>query len=145
MRQNLHSLSALLLILVFAGCVGADNVTPSTVNTPTGTFTGQFRRVHKNSSTNKLDTLKANLTLSLSTTTGYAVTGDTTSLHAGSSGAWSVNDTYITFIDNTLQKTGVPVKIHLNGSYTYGYDGKSLQMLTTFADTLAFQYDLVKN
>ena len=143
MRKILYLVPMALMAL--SSCLGTSTTpAPSSVNTPTGTFTGQFRRVHKNPATNKVDTLKANLTLTLSTATGYAVTGDTTSLHAGSNGIWTINDTYITFVDNTLQRTGTPVKIHLNGSYPYGYDGSKLQFLTTFADTLAYQYDLVK-
>ena len=144
MRKLLYFFPFALLAL--SSCLSTPDVTPTiTVGSPSGNFTGTFRRVHRNTLTNKYDTLKANLMLSLSTTAGYAVTGDTTSLHAGSKGQWGVSSNYLSFIDYTLQGTGTPKKIHLNGNYTYGYDGKLLQFYATFADTLAYQYDFTKN
>ena len=80
-------------------------------------------------------------------TTGFAVTGDTTTLHAGSHGGFIVNNSFtsIDFIDLTYPKTGMPTKTHLNGVYNYAYDGTNLLMTAYGAlDTLSLIYTLKK-
>lgn len=142
MKLNLLPV-CLLAILILSSCVGNKSAAP--VPVPAGNFTGEFRRVHI-SKTGVHDTLKANIQLSLDLTTGFAVTGDTLTVHAGSHGGYAISANYIQFNDITYPKTGTPSKIHLNGAYEYYYDGSSVfQMVTsTLPDTLSFQYDLKK-
>ncbi|MDB5009111.1 MAG: hypothetical protein JWQ84_870 [Mucilaginibacter sp.] len=132
-----------LLIVVFAsGCIGNKNSAPAPL-IPSGTFAGQFRRVHLNQTTGKRDTLSANIILTMNTTTGYAVTGDTTKLHAGSHGAYAIASSYIQFNDLTYSASAPQTKIHLVGTYQYYYDGTIFQMAGNSAlDTLSYQYDL---
>jgi hypothetical protein len=139
----LYSLFAITILA--SGCMGGKN-NPTPVNYPSGTFTGQFRLIHTNLLTGKHDTSAANIQLTMSTATGYQVTGDTSTLHAGSKGAYAINAGYIDFQDATLPKTGTPKKTHLNGTYEYYYDGSSVfQMIpASSTDTLALQYDLKK-
>jgi len=139
----LYSLFSIAILA--SGCLGSKN-TPTPNNYPSGTFTGQFRLIHTNSSTGKHDTSSANIQLTLSTATGYKVTGDTLTLHAGSYGAYAINTNYISFQDITMPKIGTPKKTHLNGAYQYYYDGSSVfQMIpASSSDTLALQYDLKK-
>ena len=134
----------LLLIIVFgSGCVNTkNNNTP--VPVPAGTFTGTFRKIHQTAKTGKLDTASAAIQITLNTTTGFTVTGDTTTLHAGSYGGYAIASTFIEFNDVTLPKIGVPVKIHLNGAYQYYFDGTVFQMLSNPSDTIAYQYDMKK-
>jgi len=132
-----------LLLLSITGCLKS-NSDPSNVVIPTGTFAGQFTRVHLHPATGKLDTIKANLTLTMSTTAGYAISGDTT-LHAASHGGYAVDGLNIAFSDQTLpaspnNTTPVPTKVHLNGVYSYAYNGSALQIAFS-SDTLAFFYN----
>ena len=110
---------------------------------PEGKFAGVFRRIHLNPATNKLDTATANIALSLSSATGYAVTGDTTTLHAGSNGSYVADGTYLQFIDKTLpaNSTKTPTKVHLAGVYKYLYGGSTLEMGIS-NDTLSYYYNL---
>ncbi|OKS85308.1 hypothetical protein RG47T_0752 [Mucilaginibacter polytrichastri] len=113
---------------------------------PSGNFSGQFRVVHRNPTTGKLDTTKkSNLVLTISTATGYKITGDTVLYHAGSYGDFSMNSAYIQFIDKTIpaNATGILPKIHLSGTYQYAYDGTNFQIQAA-NDTLAYQYVLKK-
>ncbi|WCT13996.1 hypothetical protein [Mucilaginibacter jinjuensis] len=122
-----------------------NDTTPTPV--PTGTFSGEFRVVHLNPLTQKLDTTKrSNLTLTISQSTGYKVTGDTVLYHAGSYGDFALNGTYIQFIDKTVpaNATGTLPKIHLAGTYQYIYDGTNFQFQAA-SDTLAYQYILKKS
>jgi hypothetical protein len=140
MKLKLNYLFPLLMLLIIlVGCV-KNNVPP--VVLPTGTFTGTFTRIHLNPVNNKLDTIKANLTLTLSAATGFAVTGDTTR-HAGSHGSYAVDGQNIAFSDATLpaNSTTIPAKIHLNGLYGYNYSSPSLQIGFS-SDTLAVLYNL---
>jgi hypothetical protein len=139
----LYSLFA--VIILASGCIGNKN-TPTPTNYPSGTFTGQFRLIRTNITTGVHDTSAANIQLSLNTSTGFQVTGDTSVLHAGSHGAYAINSSYIEFQDATYPKTGTPKKTHLNGIYQYYYDGSSVfQMLTASSlDTLVLEYDLKK-
>ena len=131
----------LLLALLTTACVKSNNNNPQ-VPLPTGTFTGQFMRIHKNQTTVP-DTIKANLDLSLSQTTGFAVTGDTT-IHAGSHGSYAANAYYIQFVDQTYSATQPSPKYHLQGVYNYAYDGTQLDIYINYADTLSFQYTFKK-
>jgi hypothetical protein len=135
-------ISSVLLLLV-SSCI-KDNSNNNIV-IPTGVFAGQFSRVHLNLKTNKLDTLKANITLTLSAVTGYIISGDTTN-HAASHGPYSADGQNMYFTDKTLPLYPVstappPVKTHLNGIYLYSYNSSALQ-LSLVTDTLAFYYNM---
>lgn len=137
-------LSALFLATLFiVGCVGdkAANPTPA----PLGNFSGQFRLLHRARGASKIDTTKATLQLSLAIDGTFTVFGDTAVVHAGSKGKYAVSDAYLGFQDVTYPVTGRPAKAHLNGYYSFYYDGTSvLQMVANSSDTLAVQYDLKK-
>ena len=142
MKIKLNYFIPFLAVLI-TGCTKL-NDQQSTVPLPTGTFSGQFLRVHVNTSTLKYDTVKANLQLSLSATTGFKVTGDTT-LHAGSYGSYAVNTYLIQFNDQTINTPSLSTKYHLNGVYNYEYNGTQLDIFATYADTLSYQYILTKS
>lgn len=137
---------SLLLILV-AGCVkNGLNAGPDTNNYPypLGTFQGKFTRIHKNETTLKYDTATANIQLVLSTSTGYAVTGDTVIVHAGSYGSFSENQYNIAFNDATYPTMGFPVKTHLAGVYLYTLNGLNFKITGTDGDSLSYTYDLTR-
>ena len=126
-------------LLIAGGCMKTNNDdTPKPV--PTGTFTGKFLQLRKKATGTGYDSVKADLTLTLNTTTGFTITGDTTQ-HAGSLGNYALDASYIAFDDKTKPSS----KIHLKGYYLYGYDGTNLQLQQTFADTLGLFYILKKN
>ena len=134
------------VLLLIAGC--STKYTPTPVILPSGTFSGPFVVIHLNSQTNKKDTTSANIVLTMSATTGYAVTGDTTTLQAGSRGSYIADGQYIQFIDLTLPsgtttvKTSPSGKNHLNGVYQYLYDGTNFQLFASSADTIGYNYML---
>lgn len=142
-----HKLLYLLLLLMIlgAGCGKTSNTAPS-LYAPDGSYSGQFRLLHRHTNKDHFDTLKANITLTLKNSDGtYSVTGDTTTLHAGSFGTYGINNLAVNFTDKTYPSTGTPTKVHLNGLYQLYYDGSIFQMLSYSADTLSYQYDLKKN
>jgi len=121
--------------------------TPTPFNVPNGNYSGRFWALHKNTTTGHYDTTKkANLLLYISTASGYKVTGDTATAHAGSFGDFAMDPNYIQFVDKTLTNTGVVAnKVHLNGVYQYYYDGSNVfQLQQAYSDTLVYQYDLRK-
>ena len=143
MRRLIYIIPAFLLL---TGCLKSKDTTPTPFNVPNGNYTGRFWALHKNA-TGKYDTTKkANLQLYISTSSGYKVTGDTATVHAGSYGDFAMDPNYIQFVDKTLANTGVvPNKVHLSGIYQYYYDGSLVfQLQQAYADTLVYQYDLKK-
>jgi hypothetical protein len=145
MKKNL--LYTLLIFLALAsGCAKETVDSSTTVPVPSGTFTGQFRLLHRSTDKVPFDTTSANIVLTLTTPAyTYTVTGDTSTLHAGSYGGYSLNSTEILFTDKTYPTSGVPKKTHLNGLYLYYYDGSTFQMLAYSSDTLSLEYDLKKS
>jgi hypothetical protein len=145
MKHKLLLLSAAVL-LVGASCkkVIVPTTTPPALS---GTFSGQFLFVHRQTTAYPYDTLKANVILTLqSSGNTFTVTGDTTTVHAGSYGIFTSNTSYVVFIDKTYPTDGTnPKKIHLAGTYQYYYDGSILQMLAFPNDTSAYEYSLKKN
>ncbi|HEY4328042.1 MAG TPA: hypothetical protein VGN20_28920 [Mucilaginibacter sp.] len=146
MKRNLvYLLSLLTLTAVVAGCAKK----PATINyqqtLPVGNFTGKFVRLHLTHATGKIDTVNANLLLSLDASGNFVVTGDT-SLHAGSMGKYGfgVTDDLI-FTDKTLSATGTPTKSHLSGDYQFTYNSGLLEMLKLVSDSLSYQYQFTKN
>jgi hypothetical protein len=112
----------------------------------TGTYTGTFRSLHRKDYNSPFDTLKATIVLNLNSTSGaFAVTGDTTTLHAGSHGTYLTNSGLIQFSDLTATTSNKSTKVHLNGVYQYATDGQSLQIsASTTYDTLRYQYTLAR-
>jgi hypothetical protein len=144
MKNNLLYLVPLLLVLA-SGCANQNIPAPAPALTPQGTFTGQFTLYHLVTKTGKTDSTSANLMLSLETTAGFAVTGDTSTLHAGSHGGYAVDPRTgrIQFQDVTYPATGTPTKVHLSGLYNYVYDGSNLQIAAYGPlDTLTYYYKM---
>jgi hypothetical protein len=144
-----HKLLCLLsLTVVFtSGCVRETGApVPNNANLPTGTFAGVFTRKHINSK-GVIDSAKANIQLQMEIATGFAVTGDTSTLQAGSYGGYNLTSltNVIQFNDKTYPLTGTPAKAHLSGTYEYKYTGTTLQLLGYGAlDTLSFYYNLTR-
>jgi len=133
------------LVLAFAAGCGP-GVTPSPNNVPEGTFSGEFKYLHEHAQTGALDSATAKIQLQIEQTT-FAVTGDTSTVHAGSFGTYEVNSfkTEMEFFDKTYPTTGIPAKYHLNGIYSFSYDGRNLEISSFGAfDTLSYTYTLVK-
>ncbi|OOQ59265.1 hypothetical protein [Mucilaginibacter pedocola] len=128
-----------LTIALLGGC--AENKSANPAPLPSGTFSGEFRLLHRTPGFTNIDTIKAAIQLVLQNGTTFKVLGDTTNLHAGSTGHYSLNGGNLTFQDNTHGGA----KTQLNGTYSYFYDGGgALQMVFNSADTLTLQYDLKK-
>ena len=131
-------------ILFASACTKINDNQPAVV-LPTGTFTGQFLKIRLNPVTSKYDTSTAALQLTLSQSTGFTVTGDTTTLHAGSYGSYAANAYYIQFVDQTYNAAKPGSKYHLQGVYNYLYNGTQLVMYVNYADTLSLQYNFAKS
>src|SRR5579872_5810133 len=134
--------------LLMVGCfkTTSDLANSSNVTAISGTFTGQFRLLHRSTDKVPFDTTSCNITLTINPTGNtYTVTGDTTTVHAGSHGTYAVSSPYIDFSDVTYPKSGIPNKTHLNGIYQFYYDGTNFQMLAYSIDTLSLQYLLKKS
>jgi len=133
-----------VFLLVMSGCGGSGTSSNPTPNVPNGTFSGTFTLYYLHDKTGVIDTSTATLNLSMQKT-GFAVTGDTSKVHAGSYGGYIVNSTYtaIDFVDKTYPTSGTPTKVHLNGVYQYTFNGTTLQMEAQSAyDTLHYSYNL---
>jgi hypothetical protein len=146
MKRNIF-----FLLIPIAGfltsCNTNNNVVPNTPVPVSGTYTGQFKLYHVNPKTNAVRVDSANLNLTMETATGYKVTGDTTTLHAGSYGSYEVSSmaSQIIFADKTFPASGSPLKVHLSGVYTYEYDGSTLQLITYGPqDTLQYFYKFTR-
>ena len=140
-----HRLLYLLLSLMALnlGCKKLTYVPPPAQ--PVGTFSGKFAYLHRNIDNLPYDTLQANVTLKLTSTDGtFKVTGDTSTVHAGSFGTYAISSSTFVFTDKTMPPVGTPVKKHLSGVYNYSYDGYSLKILAYSSDTLRYEYDLSK-
>lgn len=140
MKHKLIYLLPLLLALG-TGCLKSHQNTP--LPEPSGTFSGQFKILHKTLSTNVIDTLKkANISIILNGGTKvYSVTGDTSTAQAGSFGTYTISSPFINFNDKTYSATSTSTKTHLRGLYQYYYDGTAL-IIAAGSDTLSLQYDL---
>jgi hypothetical protein len=139
----------LLLLPVFiTGCAKTYNdpeTDPNKWSYPLGTFNGKFMRIHKNQATLKYDTTTAMLKLVLSTNTGFAISGDTAMVHAGSYGSFSEDFVNMNFSDITSPINYTPKKTHLSGYYTYTYDGSYLVIVNGVkSDTLSCVYHFTK-
>ena len=148
MKHNLLFLLPFLFFLA-SGC-SEDSINGGLPNNaPEGTFTGQFTLIHVHAKTGITDTLTAALVLNIEMTTGFKITGDTSTLHAGSYGSYEVSSNggsgQIEFLDKTYPTSGTPVKIHLDGIYDYIYDGTNLQLAAySPLDTVEYFYKFTK-
>ncbi|RFZ95103.1 hypothetical protein D0C36_06135 [Mucilaginibacter conchicola] len=150
MKRLRYLIPVLLGAALTSGCLKTTEAPP--VLDPDGTFAGEFRLISKKSNKTTIDTVKANIKLSLSQATArYSVTGDTAVIHAGSKGRWGTTSQAIGFADSTLSAANAaknaPIvngKAHLHGTYLYVYNGSILQMKTVIGDSVAFEYDLKK-
>lgn len=133
----------LFFLLPLSGCIKQNNTIPA-ATLPTGSFSGVFMKIRLEPGTVKYDTTSANLQLALSQASGFAVTGDTSTLHAGSYGAYAANAFYMQFVDKTYNPFVPSVKYHLEGIYNYTYNGSSLLIYVNYADTLSLQYHFTK-
>ena len=139
--------SSLIATVILMGC-NKQSTSPTSL-VPLGTFTGKLVVIHKNGKTSKLDTVTSAVTLLMSASTGYALIADTSAVQSGSKGPFTLNDSqYITFSDQTAptnaKTVGTSPKIHLNGTYSYGYDGLNFDFYAS-SDTLGYSYLLTKN
>jgi hypothetical protein len=145
MKQKIFFIVAFVAVITTA-CVSNKNSAPAPA-IPSGTFAGQFRRVHTATKTGLRDTIKTSVKLTLDKTTGFTLTDDNiTGVVAGGHGGYVIQSNYILFNDATYQGTSSYTdKVHLTGTYQYYYDGTVFQMVNnSFLDTLSLQFDLKK-
>src|ERR1700753_198044 len=134
-------LATIILFMGLTGCNSKNDTLPSTPVPSSGTFSGQFKLYHVNPTTKTVRIDSANLNLVMETATGFKVTGDTSTIHAGSYGSYVVSSGAfeILFDDKTLPSGTTTGKIHLSGIYAYHYDGSTLQLAAYGPqDTLQF-------
>jgi len=136
--------AVILTAISITGCLKTTAPTPVVI--PEGNFTGTFTRYHYSTVSGKIDTLTANITLTMSAASGFAVGGDT-SHHAASHGGYIVDGTNIAFSDATLPSSSgnnvpPPTKTHLNGVYQYSYTAGSALQMQSVGDTLIYQYNM---
>ena len=131
----------LSLIVIVTGCMKS---TPDNqpAPTPSGTFTGVFKVMHRHSDKLSWDSVKTNLTVQFNTPGyTYAVSGlDTSTLHVASHGTFGISSPYISFTDQLANTS--PSEWHLNGLYAYNFDGTNLIMYVSSSDTLVAGYNL---
>lgn len=133
----------LFLVIVATGCIkSAPKNQPAP--TPSGTFTGEFKVLHRHSNKLPWDSVKTNLIVQFNTPAyTYVVSGlDTSTLHTASQGTFGVSAPYIYFTDANANAAGTEKMWHLNGYYLYNFDGANLVMYVSSADTLIAGYNL---
>jgi len=130
--------------LLASACLKEPNTPTETPNYPLGAFAGKFTRIHLNKATSKTDTAYATIQLAMSSSTGFAVTGDTATVHAGSKGGFGGTVSEIGFNDITWGSPVSKNKTHLHGTYSYTFNGTILQINGMSGDTLSYRYDLTK-
>ena len=137
-------LSIAAMFAMSCGSTKSENPTPL----PDGSYSGEFRLIHVHND-NTRDTSKANITVYISpvSTGTYSVTGDTTTLHAGSKGNYEFySNGTVQFADKTYSASAPTTKTHLNGLYSYAYDGNIFRFVAYgLSNTLILQYDLKKS
>lgn len=136
------------LVMAMSACMKSNDVQPTPIPDLSGTWSGSFYKLRINTAKTGLDTAnKIAINLSINTQTGFAVTGDTATVHAGSKGNFQYDGSTFAFADVTASTAVTQTKVHLNGYYAYLYTAAKnrLQMSYEFAgDTLVYYYDLKK-
>lgn len=144
MKNKLLYLLPLLVILA-EGCFKTNTNPVPAPAAPSGTFTGQFKLYHRHTDRVPYDSTVANITVKLvASGYTYSVTGDTTTLHAGSYGTYGISSPYMIFDDKTFSASAPATKTHLSGYYLYNYDGTNLLLYASSSDTLILGYSLKK-
>lgn len=144
MKNKLLYLLPLLVILA-EGCFKTNTNPVPAPPAPSGTFAGQFKLYHRHTDKVPYDSLTANITIKLvASGYTYTVTGDTTTLHAGSYGTYGISSPYMIFNDKTFSASAPVTKTHLSGYYLYNYDGTNLLLYASSSDTLILGYALKK-
>jgi hypothetical protein len=144
MKNKLLYLLPLLVILA-EGCFKTNTNPVPAAPVPSGTFAGQFKLYHRHTDKVPYDSTMANITVKLvASGYTYSVTGDTTTLHAGSYGTYGISAPYMIFNDKTFSATAPITKTHLSGYYLYNYDGTNLLLYASSSDTLILGYALKK-
>jgi hypothetical protein len=145
-RKFIYFLPLLLVVIYMVSCSKETVQKTIPLVVPTGTFDGSFKLVHTTVSTGKNDTVGANLTMVTDAQGNFTITGDTSAVHAGSFGKFSLGvGSDLVFTDNTFPKAGIPTKSHLNGDYRYLYDGNTLGLDKNVGDSLSYQYFFVRS
>lgn len=144
MKYKIFGLLGLFAILG-AGCTKVKS--PPKPSALEGTYTGRFLFIHLPANATKPDTLKAIVQLNLTANQGFSVTGDTSTVHAGSRGFYQLTSgVSMQFFDQTFPQSGTPVKKHLSGIYQYTFDGVYLDLTGSDPlDTVNYKYFLQKN
>lgn len=149
MKFKFTSLAFLIVAVTVAGCMKDTPKADPNANliVPVGNFGGQFRLIHLNPATSKLDTSYASVLISLNSDMSFSVAGDTSKIQAPSHGTFAVDyiNSLLTFTDQTVTKnTDLNAKKkHLNGPFLYTYTSPSLHIYGA-SDTLAYDYSLTK-
>ena len=144
MKNKLLYLFPLLAILA-EGCFKTNTNPVPALPIPSGTFAGQFKLYHRHTDKVPYDSTMANITVKLvASGYTYSVTGDTTTLHAGSYGTYGISAPYMIFNDKTFSASAPITKTHLSGYYLYNYDGTNLLLYASSSDTLILGYALKK-
>jgi hypothetical protein len=136
----------LLPLLIAMGCGKEKIASTPQIQLPAGIFNGPFAKIHRNLTSGKSDTVVATIKLTTDASGNFAVTGDTSTVHAGSKGKFSLGyGQDLVFDDKTFSATSTSTKTHLNGDYIYSYDGSSFQMVRGVGDTISYQYILTQS
>jgi hypothetical protein len=136
----------LLPLLMAAGCGKEKVVATPQIELPAGIFNGPFAKIHRNLTSGKSDTVVATIKLTTDASGNFAVTGDTSAVHAGSKGKFTLGyGQDLVFTDKTFSSTGTSTKAHLNGDYIFSFDGSSFQLVRGVGDTISYQYVLTKS
>lgn len=146
MKHKILFLLGAFIAIASTSCLKSSSSSTGPSVPSTGTYTGTFRSLHRKDYNSPFDTLKATIILNLNSTSGsFAVTGDTSTVHAGSHGTYLTGSGLIQFSDLTTSAIVKSTKVHLNGVYQYVTDGQSLQIsASTVYDTLRYQYTLAR-
>ncbi|PTQ95051.1 hypothetical protein C8P68_106266 [Mucilaginibacter yixingensis] len=136
------------LIMLVSSCMKSANVDPTPLPNLTGNWSGYFYKLRINAAKTGMDTAnKVALSLSLNSTTGYTISGDTATVHGGSFGGYQYDYSTFLFGDKSYNVSLPQTKVHLDGYYDYLYTAAQnrLQISYEFAnDTLVYYYDFRK-
>lgn len=115
------------------------------VVTPTGTYGGHFQLVHTTIKTGVNDTIGCNLTMVLDAQGNFTITGDTSTVHAGSLGKFSLGYHDDLIFEDKTNLNATPKKVHLNGDYRYAQQGAVFGLDKNVGDSLSYQYYFTKS